>query len=75
MDLLLVDSENKPLCVLESKKEELHPLIAKEQARKYAKNVNAQYIILSNGIIHYLWDLKKGNPKPIYKFPSPNVIF
>ena len=74
LDFLLVDSENKPLCVLEAKKEELHPLIAKEQARKYAKNVNAQYIILSNGIIHYLWDLKKGNPKPIYKFPSPNEI-
>lgn len=74
LDFLLVDSNNKPVCVLEAKKESLHPLIAKEQARKYANTVNAQYIILSNGIVHYLWDLKKGNPKPIYKFPSPSEI-
>jgi len=70
LDFLLVDSNNKPVCVLEAKKESLHPLVAKEQARKYANTVGAQYIILSNGLVHYLWDLAKGNPKPIYKFPS-----
>lgn len=74
LDFLLVDSDSKPICVLEAKKESLHPLIAKEQARKYANTVGAQFIILSNGIVHYLWDLKKGNPKPIYKFPSPQEI-
>ncbi|KAF0235950.1 MAG: type I restriction enzyme R [Prolixibacteraceae bacterium] len=74
LDFLLVDSSNKPICVLEAKKESLHPLAAKEQARKYANTVGSQFIILSNGIVHYLWDLKKGNPKPIYKFPSPNEI-
>jgi len=74
LDFLLVDSNNKPICVLEAKKEDLHPLVAKEQARKYATTVDAQFIILSNGIVHYLWDLKKGNPKPIYKFPSPSEI-
>jgi type I restriction enzyme, R subunit len=74
LDFLLMDSNNKPICVLEAKKEDLHPLVAKEQARKYAKTVDAQFIILSNGIVHYLWDLKKGNPKPIYNFPSPNEI-
>ena len=52
----------------------MHPLVAKEQARKYAKTVGAQYVILSNGIVHYFWDVTKGNPKPIYKFPSPNEI-
>ena len=70
LDFLLVDSNNKPVCVLEAKKESLHPLVAKEKARKYANTVGAQYIILSNGLVHYLWDLAKGNPKPIYKFPS-----
>ena len=74
LDFLLVDSENKPFCVLEAKKESLHPLVAKEQARKYAKTVGAQFIILSNGIVHYLWNLKNGNPKPIYNFPSPKEI-
>ena len=74
LDFLLVDSNSKPLCVLEAKKESLHPLVAKEQARAYAHTVGASLIILSNGIIHYLWDLKKGNPKPIYTFPSPEEI-
>ena len=69
-----IDSNNKPICVLEAKRESLHPLVAKEQARKYAKTVDAQFIILSNGIVHYFWDLIKGNPKPIYNFPSPNEI-
>jgi len=74
LDFLLVDSNNKPFCVLEAKKESLHPLVAKEQARKYANTVGAQFVILSNGIIHYLWDLKRGNPKPIYAFPSAQEI-
>lgn len=74
LDFLLVDNHGKPICVLEAKKEELHPLIAKEQARKYAKAVGVQFIILSNGIIHFFWDLEKGNPKPMYKFPSPEEI-
>jgi type I restriction enzyme, R subunit len=74
LDFLLVDTNNKPICVLEAKKEKLHPLVAKEQARNYAKTVDARFIILSNGIVHYLWDLIKGNPKPIYKFPSPKEI-
>ena len=74
LDFLLLDSNNKPVCVLEAKREDLHPLVAKEQARKYANAVNARFIILSNGIIHYLWDLFKGNPKPIHKFPTPQEL-
>lgn len=74
LDFLLLDNEGKAFCVLEAKKESLHPLVAKEQARKYAKTVGVQFIILSNGVIHYLWDLKNGNPKLIFKFPSPQEI-
>lgn len=54
LDFLLVDRNQKPLCVLEAKKESIHPLSAKEQARKYARSVGARYIILSNGDLHYL---------------------
>jgi len=74
LDFLLLDDNRKPVCVLEAKKESLHPLAAKEQARKYAKAASARYVILSNGIVHYLWDVTKGNPKTIYKFPSPSEI-
>ncbi|MFN4091718.1 MAG: hypothetical protein ACK4FG_02325 [Brevundimonas sp.] len=34
----------------------------------------ARFVILSNGNIHYLWDLKQGNPNLITKFPSPDDI-
>lgn len=74
LDFLLLDSNGKPVCVLEAKKESIHPLTAKQQARKYAQTVEANFIILSNGIVHYLWDIRKGNPKPIFKFPSPSEI-
>jgi type I restriction enzyme R subunit len=74
LDFLLIDDHKKPLCVLEAKKESIHPLSAKEQARKYANNVGARFIILSNGIAHFLWDLKNGNPTSILKFPSPQEI-
>lgn len=74
LDFLLLDNNNKPICVLEAKKESLHPLVAKEQARKYAKTVGSQFVILTNGIVHYFWDITKGNPKPIFKFPSPKEI-
>jgi type I restriction enzyme R subunit len=74
LDFLLVDSNNNAICVLEAKREDKHPLTAKQQARDYANTVGAQFIILSNGIIHYLWDLEKGNPKSIFKFPSPEEI-
>lgn len=74
IDFLLLDRDGKPLIVLEAKSEEKNPLSAKEQARKYARSQNARFVILSNGNIHYLWDLQQGNPSVISKFPGPNEI-
>ena len=62
VDFLLLDNRGKPLIVLEAKAESKNPLSAKEQARKYARSQNARFVILSNGNIHYLWDLQQGNP-------------
>ena len=31
-------------------------------------------MILSNGNLHYLWDLTQGNPHIITKFPEPGSI-
>ncbi len=70
IDFLLCDDRQKPLVVLEAKSEKIEPLFAKEQARKYAQANGAQYIILSNGNIHYLWNLNAGNPERINAFPS-----
>lgn len=74
IDFLLLDTDGRPLIVLEAKSEGKNPLAAKEQARRYAREQNARFVILSNGNIHYLWDLKQGNPSVITKFPSPGSI-
>jgi len=74
IDYLLLDEKGFPFIVLEAKKEELNPLFAKEQARKYAQSQNCRFIILSNGNQHYFWDLQKGNPNIISKFPSPETV-
>ncbi len=74
IDYLLLDDKGFPFIVLEAKKENVHPLSAKEQARKYAQSQNCRFIILSNGNQHYLWDLERGNPNIITAFPSPDTV-
>lgn len=74
IDFLLLDEQGYPLVVLEAKAEDKNPLIGKEQARKYAKSQNCRFIILSNGNLHYFWDLEQGNPHIITRFPTPNSI-
>lgn len=74
IDFLLLDQNGRPLIVLEAKSEAKNPLSAKEQARRYAREQNARFVILSNGNIHYLWDLKQGSPSIITKFPSQTEI-
>lgn len=74
IDFLLLDDQGFPLLVLEAKAESKNPLIGKEQARKYAKSQNCRFVILSNGNLHYLWDLNQGNPHLITQFPAPDAI-
>ena len=71
IDFLLLDSRGFPLVVLEAKSSDKNPLVGKEQARKYARSQDCRFVILSNGNIHYLWDLERGNPNTITTFPSP----
>lgn len=74
VDFLLLDVRSFPLIVLEAKAENKNPLVAKEQARKYAKSQNCRFIILSNGNLHYFWDLERGNPYLITSFPTPDSV-
>lgn len=74
IDYLLLDDRGFPVCVLEAKRERIHPLSAKEQARDYAKSKNARFVLLSNGISHYLWDTEEGNPEVITEFPSQESL-
>lgn len=74
IDFLLLDAKGFPLMVLEAKSEDKNPLVGKEQARKYAKSQNCRFILLSNGNLHYFWDLERGNPYIITSFPTPDSV-
>lgn len=71
IDFLLLDDKGFPLVVLEAKSDDTSPLVGKEQARRYAKDTNCRFIILSNGDIHYFWDVENGNPSIITSLPTP----
>ncbi len=74
VDYLLMDEEGFSLVVLEAKKGEKNPLDGKEQARRYAHGLNVRFIILSNGNLHYFWDLETGNPEIITEFPTQESL-
>jgi type I restriction enzyme R subunit len=56
-----------PLCVLEAKKEDLDPYDAKEQARGYAENLKAPFVILSNGREHWFWNYERADQRDAYR--------
>ncbi|MET4887621.1 DEAD/DEAH box helicase family protein [Enterobacter asburiae] len=74
VDFLLLDERSFPLVVLEAKSENKNPLVGKEQARKYAKSLNCRFVLLSNGNLHYFWDLQQGNPHIVTAFPTPDSL-
>jgi type I restriction enzyme, R subunit len=74
VDYLLLDQRGFPIAVLEAKSEKFEPLVGKEQARKYARSQNARFVILSNGNLHYFWDLEQGNPLLITEFSTAESL-
>ena len=70
----MLDDRGFPLVVLEAKSESKQPLVGKEQARKYARSLNCRFVMLSNGNLHYFWDLERGNPHLITAFPTPESV-
>jgi type I restriction enzyme R subunit len=74
IDFLLLDNAGKPFIVLEAKSEDKNPLVGKEQARAYAKAQFVKYVILSNGNMHYFWNIYKGNPQIILTIPTYDSI-
>lgn len=69
-DYVLFDGADFPICVIEAKKELLSPLVGKEQARGYAEALHCRFIILSNGIEHFFWDIENGSPTKIHVYPT-----
>ncbi|MBI3596549.1 MAG: DEAD/DEAH box helicase family protein [Nitrospirae bacterium] len=72
-DYLLKDKLGRVLCVLEAKREDLDPYDAKDQARGYAENLKAPFVILSNGRGHWFWNFERADQRDAYRierFPS-----
>ncbi len=66
-DYLLKDGLGRVLCVLEAKREDLDPYDAKEQARGYAENLNAPFVIMSNGREHWFWNYERADQRDAYR--------
>nr|MCU0772690.1 DEAD/DEAH box helicase family protein [Verrucomicrobiota bacterium] len=62
-----------PLSVLEAKREDQDPYDAKEQARGYAQNLNAPFVLTSNGREHWFWNHTRPDQDAyrIERLPSP----
>jgi len=66
-DYLLKDKLGRVFCVLEAKRADADPYDAKEQARGYADNLNAPFVILSNGREHWFWNLQRAKEQDAYR--------
>jgi type I restriction enzyme R subunit len=66
-DYLLKGKLGRMLCDLEAKREDVDPYDAKEQARGYAENVKAPFIILSNGREHWFWNYQRADQQDAYR--------
>src|SRR5438034_393907 len=66
-DYLLKDSLGRVLCVLEAKRQDLDPYDAKEQARGYAENLGAPFVLLSNGQEHWFWNYERADQRDAYR--------
>ena len=60
-DYVLYGDNGKPLAVIEAKKIDVDPRIAKNQAKEYADALEKQYgtrpvIFFTNGLDYYIWD-------------------
>ena len=64
------------LGVLEAKREDADPYDAKEQGRGYAENLNAPFVILSNGREHWFWNYRRKDQDAyrIERLPSPEDL-
>ena len=70
IDYLLLNDQGRAIALVEAKRESIDPLDAKQQAREYARGKHIRHIFLSNGNVHYYWDLEYGEPTRISKFIS-----
>jgi type I restriction enzyme R subunit len=69
-DYILLDDKQNPIAVIEAKRYDKSPLDGKEQARNYAKSLNIEFVVLTNGEIHFLWNVQFGSPEKVDQLPT-----
>jgi len=69
-DYVLLDSNGRPLAVIEAKRSGIDPYTAKHQTLPYAKSIGAPFIFLSNGDITYFWDHENDDARAVTSFFS-----
>jgi len=62
IDFLLLDEQGFPLVVLEAKARIKILSSARNRPANTPSPRNCRFVILSNGNLHYFWDLQQGNP-------------
>jgi type I site-specific restriction endonuclease len=58
-------------------RDSVDPYDAKEQARGYAENLKAPFVILSNGREHWFWNFERADQRDAYRIerlPSRNDL-
>lgn len=73
-DYVLLDNNYQPLAVIEAKSPKKSALDGKEQARNYAKSLHLDFVILTNGEIHFLWNVTFGSPEKMDEFPTQEEL-
>ncbi len=75
-DYALMGDDGYPLAVVEAKKSSLDARTGQEQAKQYAKNIQAHlgcklpFVFYTNGSEIYFWDTERYPPRKIYGFPT-----
>lgn len=76
-DLVLYNHEMKPVILIECKAETVSlNQSAATQAARYNRKLGANYIILTNGVSHQMFEVSEGRPGPIHNglpFQNPSV--
>jgi type I restriction enzyme R subunit len=69
-DYALLGRNGRPLAIIETKAEAIHPYTAKQQALPYAKQIGAPFIFLCNGELIYFWDYTNDDARLVNSYFS-----
>lgn len=67
-DYVLLDTNGRPLAVIEAKRSGIDPYTAKSQTLPYAKAIGAPFIFLANGSLIYFWDYTNDDARVVSSF-------